>query len=83
MLPALAWVLGFADLDERTRLRLVAVGALGYGSISAVAILQAFDGRATFDLLPPLTALLVAGAGLLLSAVVSAVLAVYGRPVAV
>ncbi|MGH9053776.1 MAG: hypothetical protein ACRDWX_12305 [Acidimicrobiia bacterium] len=82
VLPALAWVLGFADLDERTRLRVVGVGALGYGSISAVAMLQAFGGRATFDLLPSLTTLLVAGVGLLLSATVSAVLAVYRRPVA-
>jgi hypothetical protein len=82
VLPALAWVLGFADLDERTRLRLVWMGSLGYGSISAVAIRQALGGRTTLDLLPSLTALLVAGVGLLLSAGVWAVLAVYRRPIA-
>lgn len=44
VLPALAWVLGFADLDERTRLRLVWMGSLGYGSISAVATSRRLAG---------------------------------------
>ena len=65
VLPALALLLLVADLTERRRLRIVGLGAIGYGSLIASTLLQAYGGRSPLDLDATSTVLAVAGIGLL------------------
>jgi hypothetical protein len=50
VLPALAWLLSFADLEEPRRVGLVRVAASGYGLLVLVSLLQTVTGTAPFDL---------------------------------
>jgi hypothetical protein len=65
VLPAIALLLLVADLTERRRLRIVGLGAIGYGSLIASTLLQAYGGRSPLDLDATSTVLAVAGIGLL------------------
>jgi hypothetical protein len=49
-LPALAWLLSFTALTERTRLRLVVVATAGYAGLLLVTIAQTFRGLAPLAL---------------------------------
>jgi hypothetical protein len=49
VLPALAWLLGFAALAERRRLSLVGAATVGYGALVAVSLLQTAAGLAPSD----------------------------------
>jgi hypothetical protein len=49
VLPGLAWLLGFAALPERRRLRLVWAASVGYGALVAVSLGQTAAGLAPFD----------------------------------
>ncbi|HYO38052.1 MAG TPA: hypothetical protein VER39_00180 [Nocardioidaceae bacterium] len=64
VLPALAVLLSLADVSERSRVRTVGVGALGYTLLIAAAMLQTYEGRAPLD--PGLTSSAAALAGLAL-----------------
>jgi len=75
VLPALAWLLGFAALGERRRVGLVWAAAAGYGALVAVSVAQTAAGRAPFDLGPAAAALTLAGATLLAAAFTAALLA--------
>jgi hypothetical protein len=46
VLPALAVLLSLADMSERSRVRTVGIGALGYALLIAATMLQTYDGRA-------------------------------------
>jgi hypothetical protein len=50
VLPALAWLLGFAAIAERRRLVLVHTATVGYGALVAVSLLQTAGGQAPSDL---------------------------------
>jgi hypothetical protein len=75
VLPALAWLLTFADLSERRRLGLVRVAALGYVALVAVSILQAAGGVAPLDLSVVAAVLYLLGVALLGAAFLTALLA--------
>jgi hypothetical protein len=49
VLPALAWLLGFAAVAERRRLALVQTATLGYVALVAVSLLQTAAGQAPSD----------------------------------
>ena len=44
MLPALAWLLSFANWNEGCRLRVVLLGAAGYGVIAGLVVVWNLDG---------------------------------------
>jgi hypothetical protein len=50
VLPALAWLLGFAAVTERQRLALVWAATVGYVALVAVSLLQTATGLAPLDL---------------------------------
>jgi hypothetical protein len=75
VLPALAWLLSFAALPERRRLRLVRMAVLGYVALLAVSLLQVATGVAPFDVDVVAAALYLVGVALLGAAFVAAVLA--------
>ncbi len=50
VLPVLAWLLSFANCIEARRTQTILTGAAGYITLVAVTALQAFSGRAPFDL---------------------------------
>jgi len=75
VLPALAWLLGFADLAERRRLRLVWAATAGYGTLVAVSVTQTAAGRAPLDLGVAAAALSLLGVALLAAAYGAALLA--------
>jgi hypothetical protein len=72
VLPALAWLLAFAALDERRRLGLVRIAAVGYAALVVVSILQTVTGVAPFDVGPVAAALYLLGVGLLAFALIAA-----------
>jgi hypothetical protein len=80
VLPALAWLLSFADLPERRRVGLVRVAALGYVALVAVSVLQTASGLAPFDVGAAAAALYLLAVALLGLALVTALLALR-RPV--
>jgi hypothetical protein len=65
VLPALAVLLSLAHVSERTRLRTVGLGALGYALLIAATMLQTYDGRAPLDLALTSSATALTGLGLL------------------
>jgi hypothetical protein len=75
VLPALAWLAGFADLAERRRAGLVWAATAGYGALVAVSVVQTAAGRAPFDLGIAAAAMTLLGAALLGAAYAAALLA--------
>jgi hypothetical protein len=75
VLPALAWLLAFAALDERRRLGLVRVATVGYVALVVVSVLQAAAGVAPFDVGLVAAVLYLLGVGLLGAAFLAALLA--------
>jgi hypothetical protein len=75
VLPALAWLLAFAALDERRRLGLVRVATAGYVALVVVSVLQAAAGVAPFDVGLVAAVLYLLGVGLLGAAFLAALLA--------
>ena len=75
VLPALAWLLAFAALDERRRLGLVRVATVGYVALVVVSVLQAATGVAPFDVGLVEAVLYLLGVGLLGAAFLAALLA--------
>jgi hypothetical protein len=49
ILPALAWLLSFADWPESRRVRVVIVGSASYLLVAAVVAIQNFQGRTPWD----------------------------------
>jgi hypothetical protein len=80
VLPALALLLLVADLTERRRLRIVGLGAIGYGALIASTLLQAYGGRSPLDLDATSTVLAVVGIGLLAVCAIVALRALANRP---
>jgi hypothetical protein len=75
VLPALAWLAGFAALAERRRVGLVWAATAGYGALVAVSVAQTAAGRAPFHLGAAAAALTLAGVALLAAAYGAALLA--------
>jgi hypothetical protein len=75
VLPALAWLLSFADLPERRRVGLVRTAVLGYVALLAVSLLQVATGAAPFHVGVAAAALYLLGVALLGAAFVAALLA--------
>ena len=49
VLPALALLLAVSDFPERLRLRVVALGAIGYGCLITATMVQTYAGRGPLD----------------------------------
>jgi hypothetical protein len=79
VLPALALLLLVSESTERRRLRVVALGAVGYGFVVASTMLQTYSGRAPLDLALGSTALAAVGLALLAACAVLAVLGLVTR----
>jgi hypothetical protein len=75
VLPVLAWLLSFATLAERRRMRLVAVATLGHAALVAVSLLQTATGVAPSDVDVIAAVLYLLGVGLLGAAFLAALLA--------
>jgi hypothetical protein len=75
VLPALAWLLSFAAVGERRRVRLVWAATAGYGALVAASVAQTAAGRAPFHLGPATAALSLLGVALLGAAYAAALLA--------
>jgi hypothetical protein len=67
VLPALALLLLISDSAERFRIRVVAVGAIGYAGLILSTMLQTYGGRGPLDLNPVSAATALIGLGLLLT----------------
>lgn len=65
VLPALAWLLSFAPVDERRRHTLVRAGAAGYAALVVVSVLQTASRMAPFDVGLGAAGLYLLGVGLL------------------
>lgn len=65
VLPALALLLLLSSFTERRRLRIVGVGAAGYGLLIASTMVQTYGGRGPLDFTLVTTALAACGVGLL------------------
>jgi hypothetical protein len=65
VLPMLAVLLATADITERTRVRTVGMGTLGYALLIAATMLQTYSGRAPLDPGLMSSAAAVTGLGLL------------------
>jgi hypothetical protein len=65
VLPALAWLLSFAPVDERRRHTLVRAGAAGYAALVVVSVLQTASRMAPFDVGLGAVGLYLLGVGLL------------------
>ena len=61
VLPALAILLLVARSNERRRLRIVALGAVGYAVLIASTLVQTYDGRGPLDLSPLTSTLALLG----------------------
>jgi hypothetical protein len=79
VLPALALLLLVSESTERRRLRVVALGAVGYGFVVASTMLQTYSGRAPLDLALGTTALAAVGLALLAACAVLALLGLATR----
>lgn len=75
VIPGLAWLLTFTDWPERSRLRLVQLGAGGYLVVGVVVLVESITRVS--PLAAPLPAMLVSGAGLVMLLVAGGI-AVYG-----
>ncbi len=75
VLPALAWLLGFAALPERRRVGLVWAATVGYGALVAVSVAQTAAGLAPLDIGVATAALSLLGVALLGAAFGAALLA--------
>lgn len=78
VLPALAWLVSFAAVNERRRLFLVRTAALGYLALVMVGLLQAAAGVAPLDLRAATAGLFVLGLVLLSTAFLAGLLALGG-----
>ncbi len=56
VLPALAWLLGLTNWPERARLGLVAIATAGYAILTAVVLVESFNGVSPFAATGPETA---------------------------
>jgi hypothetical protein len=65
VLPALAWLLGFAAVGERRRLAVVGAATVGYVALVAVSVLQTAAGLAPSDVGVAAAVLSLLGVGLL------------------
>jgi hypothetical protein len=68
VLPALAILLLVARSTERRRLRIVALGAIGYAVLIASTLVQTYDGRGPLDLSPLTSGLALIGIATLATA---------------
>jgi hypothetical protein len=75
VLPALAWLLSFATLAERRRVRLVAAATLGYVALVVVSLLQTATGTAPWDVGVVAAVLYLLGVGLVGAAFLAALMA--------
>jgi hypothetical protein len=75
VLSARAWLLSFATLSERRRMRLVGTATLGYVALVVVSVLQTAAGLAPLDLGAVAALLYLLGVGLLGVAFLAALLA--------
>lgn len=80
VLPGIAWLLGFSSVPTRLSTRITAMAVTGYASLTAVAALQTFSGRAPVDLLPASGVLLLLAVALLASSGVAALASLARRP---
>ena len=82
VLPALAVVLSLSDVEERRRVKVVALGAAGYAALIAATMVQTYAGRSPLDVGTLAASLAVAGVALLVTTAVIAVrgLATRQRP---
>ena len=80
VLPALAWLLSFAAVDERRRRSLLQIATLGYLALVAVSLLQTATGLAPLDVGVVAAVLYLLGVGLLGAAFVAAILALRTSP---
>jgi hypothetical protein len=81
VLPVLALLSALSHSTEAARVRIVGVGAAGYGALITSMMVQAYDGRGPLDLGVVTSLLALAGLGLLAAA---ALIVLRGlRPVAV
>jgi hypothetical protein len=67
VLPALALLLLLSRTAERQRVRVVALGIVGYAVLIASALLQTYEGRAPLDPGPVVTGLALLGVALLVT----------------
>jgi hypothetical protein len=75
VLPTLAWLLSFATLAERRRVRLVGTATLGYVALVVVSVVQTAAGIAPLDVGVIAAVLYLLGVGLLGVAFLAALLA--------
>jgi hypothetical protein len=68
VLPALALLSALSRSTEAAMVRIVGVGAAGYGALIASTTVQAYDGRGPLDLGVVTSLLALAGLGLLAAA---------------
>jgi len=79
VLPALALLLLVGESTERRRVRIVALGAVGYALVVASAMTQTYSGRAPLDLGLVSTVLALAGLAVLVGCAVVALRGLVGR----
>jgi hypothetical protein len=77
VLPALAWLLSFANWSEGRRLAVVRVASAGYLLLAGVVVAADFAGVGPWQMPAPLVALAAAGALALVIAAVVALAAVH------
>jgi hypothetical protein len=75
VLPALAWLLSFAAIDERRRVGLVGTATLGYVALVVVSLAQTVAGVAPYDFGVATVSIYLLGVLLLGTAFVAALLA--------
>jgi hypothetical protein len=80
VLPALAWLLSFADWSERRRLAAVLVASAGYAGLAGAVAAANFSGLELRELPGAVIVLAVVGATLLLATIIVAVGAVARAP---
>lgn len=79
VLPGIAWLLGLSGWSLRRQRSTVTLATAGYSGITGVAVLQAFSGRAPFDLTVAAGGLLALSAGALATAAVGTLAALAQR----
>ena len=73
VLPALALLLGLSVSTEQRRVRIVALGAIGYAGLIGAAAMQTYGGDSPFDVSVGSVSVALAGLALLLTAAFLAV----------
>ena len=77
VLGVLAWVLLFTTWNERRRVAIVTIGAIGFVGLLLAMLVQTYSGLAPFDLSLPIALLLAVSAFSLVAAYVSAAVALW------